>query len=247
MLEVRDATVFLGKAKIVDRASLAVPRGSTVALVGPNGAGKTTLLRAISGLVPLAGGDVRKDEISLTTLSAHQIVEQGISQVPEGRGLFTALSVQDNLTAGSLFPRARQKRRETLEFVFTLFPRLRERTSQQSASLSGGEQQMLAIARALMACPELLILDEPSIGLSPRIVVELYRVLARLKRESGITLLVIEQDIHQVARICDHAYVMAGGRVVRRLERGELKAETVRQHYLGGGSAHEDDSHGFSG
>src|SRR5688500_18785800 len=147
MLEVRDITVFLGKAKVVDRASLAVPRGATVALVGPNGAGKTTLLRAISGVVPVASGELRKQETSLTAMSAHQIVQHGIAHVPEGRGLFTALSVQDNLTAGSLFRRARQKRRETLEFVFGLFPRLRERTSQLSASLSGGEQQMLAIGR----------------------------------------------------------------------------------------------------
>jgi branched-chain amino acid transport system ATP-binding protein len=172
--------------------------------------------------------------MALAALKAHEIVQHGIAHVPEGRGLFTALSVQDNLTAGSLFPRARKRRRQTLEFVLGLFPRLRERPTQLSASLSGGEQQMLAIGRALMACPELLILDEPSIGLSPMVVAELYRVLRKLKQETGITLLVIEQDIHHVARICDHAYVMAGGRVVRRLERGELKAETVRQHYLGG-------------
>jgi branched-chain amino acid transport system ATP-binding protein len=212
-----------------------VPRGTTVALVGPNGAGKTSLVRAISGLLPLAAGEIRKDELSLTSFPAHKIVERGVAHVPEGRGLFTALSVQDNLTAGSLFPRARAKRRETLDFVLGLFPRLRERSAQLSASLSGGEQQMLAIGRALMACPELLILDEPSIGLSPLVVAELYRVLRKLGQETGITLLVIEQDIHHVARICDHAYVMAGGRVVRRLARGELKADTVRQHYLGGG------------
>ena len=235
MLEVRDVSVDLGKARVVDRASLSVPRGNTVALVGPNGAGKTSLVRAISGLLPLAGGEIRKDEFSLSAFPAHKIVERGVAHVPEGRGLFTALSVQDNLTAGSLFPRARAKRRETLEFVLGLFPRLRERSAQLSASLSGGEQQMLAIGRALMACPELLILDEPSIGLSPLVVAELYRVLRKLGQETGITLLVIEQDIHHVARICDHAYVMAGGRVVRRLQRGELKADTVRQHYLGGG------------
>jgi branched-chain amino acid transport system ATP-binding protein len=235
MLEVREVSVYLGKARVVDRASLSVPRGNTVALVGPNGAGKTSLVRAISGLLPLAGGEIRKDEFSLTAVPAHKIVERGVAHVPEGRGLFTALSVQDNLTAGSLFPRARAKRRETLEFVLGLFPRLRERSAQLSASLSGGEQQMLAIGRALMACPELLILDEPSIGLSPLVVAELYRVLRKLGQETGITLLVIEQDIHHVARICDHAYVMAGGRVVRRLARGELKADTVRQHYLGGG------------
>jgi branched-chain amino acid transport system ATP-binding protein len=234
MLEVRDVSVYLGKARVVDRASLAVPRGATVALVGPNGAGKTSLLRAISGLVPISGGDIRKEKTSLAALKAHEIVQHGIAHVPEGRGLFTGLSVQDNLTAGSLFPRARKRRRQTLEFVLGLFPRLRERPTQLSASLSGGEQQMLAIGRALMACPELLILDEPSIGLSPMVVAELYRVLRKLKQETGITLLVIEQDIHHVARICDHAYVMVGGRVLRRLERGELKAQTVRQHYLGG-------------
>jgi branched-chain amino acid transport system ATP-binding protein len=234
MLEVRDVSVYLGKARVVDRASLVVPRGATVALVGPNGAGKTSLLRAISGLLPISDGQIRKENVALAALKAHEIVQRGIAHVPEGRGLFTALSVQDNLTAGSLFPRARKRRRQTLEFVLGLFPRLRERPTQLSASLSGGEQQMLAIGRALMACPELLILDEPSIGLSPMVVAELYRVLRKLKQETGITLLVIEQDIHHVARICDHAYVMAGGRVVRRLERGELKAETVRQHYLGG-------------
>jgi branched-chain amino acid transport system ATP-binding protein len=238
MLDVRDVTVFLGKAKVVDRASLSITRGSTVALVGPNGAGKTSLVRAISGMVDVAQGDIQArladQDIALGKLSAHEIVRRGISHVPEGRGLFTALSVQDNLVAGSMFSRARRQRQERLEFVLTLFPRLRERPRQMSSSLSGGEQQMLAVGRALMACPELLILDEPSIGLSPRVVADLYRVLLKLKRETGITLLVIEQDIHHVARICDYAYVMTGGRIVRKLERGELKTETVKQHYLGG-------------
>jgi branched-chain amino acid transport system ATP-binding protein len=237
MLKVRDVTVFLGKAKVVDRASLTVPRGSTVALVGPNGAGKTTLVRAISGVLRISEGEIRAhlddQQIALTDLSAHEIVRLGISHVPEGRGLFSALSVQDNLIAGSMFPRARRHRKERLEFVFGLFQRLRERSRQISASLSGGEQQMLALGRALMACPELLILDEPSIGLAPTVVAELYRVLRQLKLQTGITLLVIEQDIHHVARICDYAYVMSAGHVVRKLGRGELKAETVKQHYLG--------------
>lgn len=238
MLEVRDVTVFLGKAKVVDRASLTIVRGSTVALVGANGAGKTTLVRAISGLLRISEGEIRAHvndhEIALTDLSAHDIVRLGISHVPEGRGLFSALSVQDNLIAGSMFPRARRQRKERLEFVLGLFDRLRERPQQISASLSGGEQQMLALGRALMSCPELLILDEPSIGLAPTVVAELYRVLRQLKRHTGITLLVIEQDIHHVARICDYAYVMSVGRIVRKLERGELKAETVKQHYFGG-------------
>jgi len=238
LLEVRDVTVYLGKAKVVDCASLTVPRGSTVALVGPNGAGKTTLVRAISGVLPISAGEIRArlgdQEIALTDLSAHDIVRRGISHVPEGRGLFSALSVQDNLIAGSMFLRARRQRKERLEFVLGLFHRLRERPHQMSALLSGGEQQMLALGRALMACPELLILDEPSIGLAPTVVAELYRVLWQLKQRTGITLLVIEQDIHHVARICDYAYVMSAGRVVRKLERGELKVETVKQHYLGG-------------
>lgn len=241
MLEVRDITVFLGKAKIVERASLTVPRGRTVALVGPNGAGKTTLVRAISGLLKVSDGEIQAhlggQDMELTALSAHDIVQRGISHVPEGRGLFTTLSVRDNLIAGSMFPRARRQRKERLELVLDLFSRLRERPMQMSSSLSGGEQQMLALGRALMACPELLILDEPSIGLAPSVVAELYRVLQELKRQTGITLLVIEQDIHLVARICDFAYVMTGGRIVQRLEREMLSAEAVQQHYLGGGKA----------
>jgi branched-chain amino acid transport system ATP-binding protein len=238
MLEVRNVTVFLGKACVVDRASLSVAKGSTVALVGPNGAGKTTLVRAISGLLEVVDGEIRARlddrDVLLTELGAHEIVRRGISHVPEGRGLFNDLSVHDNLIAGSMFPRARRQRKERLEFVLGLFHRLRERPRQMSSSLSGGEQQMLALGRALMACPELLILDEPSIGLSPRVVGELYRVLRQLRQQTSITLLIIEQDIHHVAHICDYAYVMAGGRIVRKLERGELKVETVKQHYLGG-------------
>jgi branched-chain amino acid transport system ATP-binding protein len=237
MLDVRDLTVFLGKACVVDGASLTVASGSTVALVGPNGAGKTTLVRAISGLVKVAQGQIRARladrDVALTELGAHEIVRRGVSHVPEGRGLFNELSVHDNLIAGSMFARARRQRGERLKFVLDLFPRLRERPRQMSSSLSGGEQQMLALGRALMACPALLILDEPSIGLSPRVVGELYRVLRQLRQQTSLTLLIIEQDIHHVAHICDYAYVMAGGRIVRKLERGELKAETVKQHYLG--------------
>jgi branched-chain amino acid transport system ATP-binding protein len=238
ILDVRDVTVFLGKAKVVDGASISIRPGSTVALVGPNGAGKTTLVRAISGLVKVSSGVMEASlggkKLSLTTMDAHDIVRHGLCHVPEGRGLFTALSVMDNLVAGSLFPRARRDRDKTLQFVQDLFPRLGERPRQMSDSLSGGEQQMLAIGRALMSLPELLILDEPSIGLSPRVVTELYEVLRKLKKETGISLLVIEQDIHHVAQICDTAYVMSGGRIVRELAHGELSVDTVKQHYLGG-------------
>jgi branched-chain amino acid transport system ATP-binding protein len=237
MLEVRNLSVARGKSRVVENASFSVPRGTVAALVGPNGAGKTSLVRALSGLLKPAGGSVvaqlRGGEVELTGLEAHEITRRGVSHVPEGRGLFTTLSVRDNLIAGSMFPRARAERAKSMEFVLELFPRLRERPFQMSGSLSGGEQQMVAVGRALMACPELLILDEPSIGLAPQVVAELYRALEELKRRTGITLLIVEQDIPHVARICDAAWVMAGGRVVQRLERGELRADVVKQHYLG--------------
>jgi branched-chain amino acid transport system ATP-binding protein len=183
------------------------------------------------------GGSVRAElfgqALELTSMKAHEIVRGGLSHVPEGRGLFGPLSVRDNLVAGSMFPRARAQRAERMEFVLDLFPRLRERANQASASLSGGEQQMVAVARALMACPELLILDEPSIGLAPKVVAELCKTLERLRQRTGISLLIVEQDIPHVARICDAAWVMSGGRVVQRLERGELRADAVQHHYLG--------------
>ena len=195
-------------------------------------------MRAISGLLKPSAGEIRAKldgvDVVVTDLDSYDVVRHGIAHVPEGRGLFAPLSVYDNLIAGSLFPRARSRRHERLEFVFGLFPRLRERSGQISSSLSGGEQQMLALGRALMTCPELLILDEQSIGLSPRVVTEFYRVLRELKQRTGITLLVIEQDIHHIARICDYAHVMSAGRIVRSLQRGELKQETVKEHYLGG-------------
>lgn len=237
MLEVQDVTVVLGKSKVVDGASLGVERGAIVALVGPNGAGKTSLVRAISGIVKPSAGRITAvlgdRSLDLGTLAPHDIVKHGLSHVPEGRGLFTRLSVHDNLVSGSLFPRARSRRREQMRFVLDLFPRLEERSLQMSASLSGGEQQMLAVGRALMACPEVLILDEPSIGLAPLVVAELYRVLNELKQKTGITLLIIEQDIHYISKICDFAYVMAGGKIVQRLDSCDLTAKIVQQHYLG--------------
>jgi branched-chain amino acid transport system ATP-binding protein len=204
-----------------------------VALVGPNGAGKSTLLKAIAGLLPPRGGTIRWDGDRLDTKPPERIVERGVALVPEGRRLFSRMSVRENLELGAFTQRAEKKRREQMERVYTIFPRLREREQQLAGLLSGGEQQMLALGRALMGLPHLLLLDEPSLGLAPRVVESIFSILAELHR-SGMSLLIVEQSVHAVLALVQRAYILEGGKIVGHGEAQTLlKDDHVRAAYLG--------------
>jgi branched-chain amino acid transport system ATP-binding protein len=213
--------------------SLEVNAGEAVAVIGPNGAGKTTLMRVISGLIrPMRGGMYMEGSDLLTT-PAHRIVELGIAHVPENRRLFPRLTVEDNLRMGGFIPVARTKYRERLDFVYQLFPRLLERRTQFAGTLSGGEQQMCAIGRALMSDPRLLLLDEPSAGLAPVIVQQVFGLVERI-RTSGLTVLIVEQNVRQVLRVVDRAYLLEAGSLRAAGAASQmLQNETIREAYLG--------------
>jgi branched-chain amino acid transport system ATP-binding protein len=233
MLELTNVTAGYGHFTALWDVSLRVERGEAVAVVGPNGAGKTALLRVISGVIPPRHGELRFEGASLTGRPAHAIVGHGIAHVPEGRRLFPALTVADNLKMGAYLRRARSTYRESLERVFALFPVLAERRSQRAGSLSGGEQQMLAIGRALMSRPKLILFDEPSMGLAPVMVLRLFDLIRRVRAE-GYTLLVVEQNVRQVLKLVDRAYLLEVGRI--KMEgRAETLAEQdfVRKAYVG--------------
>jgi branched-chain amino acid transport system ATP-binding protein len=222
-----------GDLLAVRSASLDVRAGECVALIGANGAGKTTTLRAIAGLVPLRGGRVVFEGRSLGGLEPRRIVGLGLAHVPEGRQLFPSMSVRENLEMGARTPAARAARRETLDEVFALLPRLRERQSQVAGTLSGGEQQMLAIGRGLMARPRLLLLDEPSLGLAPLAVRGILQIVAAVNRR-GTTILLVEQNVRRALELCDRGYVIENGAVTLTGSRPELlRSDHVRQAYLG--------------
>ena len=233
MLELRNVTAGYGQFTALWEVSLSVTAGEAVAVVGPNGAGKTTLMRVISGLIPPRAGDLVFEGTPLAGRRPHQIVALGIAHVPEGRRLFPALTVADNLKMGAFLPSARSSFRESLERVYTLFPVLAERRSQRAGSLSGGEQQMLAIGRALMSRPKLILLDEPSLGLAPVMVLRLFDLIRRV-REEGYTILVVEQNVRQVLKLVDRAYLLEVGRIRMEGRAAELsEQEFVRKAYLG--------------
>ena len=233
MLEIGNVTAGYGQFTALWDVSLRVDAGEAVAVVGPNGAGKTTLLRVISGLIPTRAGIFGLDGTSLTGMAAHQIVAHGIAHVPEGRRLFPALTVADNLKMGAFLPAARAHHAESLERVYTLFPVLAERRAQRAGSMSGGEQQMLAIGRALMSRPKLILLDEPSMGLAPVIVLRLFDLIRRI-REEGYTILVVEQNVRQVLKLVDRAYLLEVGRIRMEGRAAELaEQDFVRKAYMG--------------
>jgi branched-chain amino acid transport system ATP-binding protein len=212
---------------------LQVTAGEAVAVVGPNGAGKTTLMRVISGLVTPRSGELRFEGASLAGTPAHDIVAHGVAHVPEGRRIFPLLSVADNLRMGAFLPSARRAYRESLERVYTLFPVLAERQKQRAGSLSGGEQQMLAIGRALMSRPKLILLDEPSMGLAPVMVLRLFDLIRRV-REEGYTILVVEQNVRQVLKLVDRAYLLEVGRIKMEGRAADLaEQDFVRKAYVG--------------
>jgi branched-chain amino acid transport system ATP-binding protein len=241
MLEVENLHVAYGELLAIQGVSLLIRPGEMVALVGPNGAGKTTLLKTISGLLAPRAGTIRWQEQTISAVPPQRIVERGIALVPEGRRLFAAMSVRENLELGAFTRRAQKEKNAQIEKIFTLFPRLFERQRQRAGSLSGGEQQMLALGRALMALPRLLLLDEPSLGLAPRVVDSIMSVLAELHR-NGMSLLIVEQNVHTVLALAQRAYILEGGRIAGAGEgRKLLDDDHVRTAYLGplarGGSA----------
>jgi len=239
MLEIRSVSAFYGKHQALDNVSLDVGRGEIVVILGANGAGKTTLLKVIGGVVPpLPGAKIEMLGRNLTGNPTHQIVEAGISLVPEGRGIFSDLTVRENLLIGAFPARARANEAATLAMVLGLFPRLRERLRQVVRTMSGGEQQMVAIGRALMASPDILLLDEPSLGLAPIMCTELFGALARI-RSTGVGILLVEQNARQSLKIADRGYLIETGRIVGSGSGAALKVDpAVQRAYLGAGEVH---------
>jgi branched-chain amino acid transport system ATP-binding protein len=234
MLTLEDVRVSYGAIQAVKGISFEVNERELVALIGSNGAGKTTTLRTISGIFRPRSGRIIFDGIDLTKMPAHEIVARGIVQAPEGRQIFGSLSVRDNLMLGSAARRDRAAISTDLERVFDLFPLLKERLGQAGGTLSGGEQQMLAIGRAMMGSPRVLLLDEPSLGLAPLIVARIFEVIAQLKAE-GVTILLVEQNARKALSVADRAYVLETGRVTLSGTAAELAANPeVERAYLGG-------------
>src|SRR5918911_4274666 len=233
LLEVRELQAAYGRVTALWDVSFDVEEGQVVALLGSNGSGKTTTLRRISGLLPALSGSVHFAGRDITHARSHQIVELGIIHVPEARQLWPRMSVRENLELGAYSPRAKLKRADSLERVFGLFPRLRERRNQAAGTLSGGERQMCALARGLMGLPRLLMLDEPSLGLAPRLVSEMFETLRAL-REQGLTVLLVEQNVHQALELADTGFVLETGRIVLSGPSRELvQSPLVRSAYLG--------------
>ncbi len=234
MLEVSGVSVAYGKHRALTDVALTVGRGEVVVILGANGAGKTTLLKAIAGLVPSApGARIAMAGRDLAGAPPHHVVEAGIALVPEGRGIFGELTVRENLSLGAYPARARADEPVNLDLVLGLLPRLRERFRQIVRTMSGGEQQMVAIGRALMSAPDILLLDEPSLGLAPIMCSELFQILGRI-RTAGLGILLVEQNAKQSLAIADRGYIIATGRIVGAGLAGELKADpAVRQAYLG--------------
>jgi branched-chain amino acid transport system ATP-binding protein len=233
MLRLDGVSAGYGDFQALFEASLEVHAGEAVAVIGPNGAGKTTLLRVISGIIPLRGGHLSMEGQPLDRLPSHRVIETGIAHVPENRRLFPRLSVEENLKVGAYLPAARRHFAERLEFVYSLFPRLKERRHQLAGTMSGGEQQMCAIGRALMSGPKLLLMDEPSAGLAPVIVQQVFELVRRLRSE-GYTVLIVEQNIQQVLKVVDRAYLLEVGRI-KLSGRSEdlLASEEIRRAYIG--------------
>ncbi len=233
LLEVNGLTSGYGELQILWDVSLELERGKLTALVGSNGAGKTTLLRTIMGLLRPWQGSVIFDDREVTRVSPHGKAAQGVVLVPEGRQLFTDMSVYENLEMGAFTERAQPHLEKNLERVYGLFPRLKERAKQKSGTLSGGEQQMLAVARGLMAQPEILMFDELSLGLAPFLVLDLFGILQKLKG-AGLTMLLVEQNVQLALAVSDYAYVLADGRIELKGPSQEIaKNEQVREAYLG--------------
>ncbi|MBE2242822.1 MAG: ABC transporter ATP-binding protein [Burkholderiaceae bacterium] len=233
MLEIRDLSVFYGDAQAIDGVSLSVDDGQVVALVGANGAGKTSLIRTVAGILKPRAGSIRFDGREIGGQDSHRVCNLGVGQVAEGRQVFPSLSVLENLQVGAMLPRARAHAAAALDRVFAMFPRLEERASQSAGTLSGGEQQMLAIGRCLMGAPRMIMFDEPSLGLSPTMVAEVFRVVRELHAQ-GMTILLVEQNVAASLQIADRACVLENGRIVLEGTGASLLDDPrVKEAYLG--------------
>lgn len=233
MLEVKDMDVYYGDVQVIRNVSFEVKKGEVVALIGANGAGKSTILKTVSGLLRPRNGEVILDGAPIHNVEAYRLVEMGLALCPEARRLFVEMTVEENLDMGSIKGEARKRREATKEMVFGLFPRLKERRGQLAGTLSGGEQQMVAVGRGLMSIPKVLMFDEPSLGLAPILVREIFNVIKRI-REDGTTVLIVEQNVKQTLAICDRAYVLEVGRVaLAGTGQALLNDEHVKKAYLG--------------
>ena len=233
MLDILNIDVFYGDVQVIWGVSFSVKKGEVVALIGANGAGKSTVLKTVSGLVRPRTGEIRFDGKPIHVIEPYRLVEAGVVHVPEARRLFVEMTVEENLDMGSLKGEAKKRRQQSKEMVFEIFPRLRERRRQAAGTLSGGEQQMVAIGRGLMSRPTLMMFDEPSLGLAPILVKEIFNIIKRIKDE-GTTVLIVEQNVKQTLLISDRAYVLETGRIVLEGSGASvLNNEHVRTAYLG--------------
>jgi branched-chain amino acid transport system ATP-binding protein len=236
MLEIQNLAVNYGSIAALHDVSLKVDKGQIVTLIGANGAGKTTTLRTVSGLLKAQHGSIRYEGEEITNLPPHKIVARGISQVPEGRMIFGNLTVRENLLMGAYPRKDRQSLGADFDFVFEIFPRLKERAKQVAGTLSGGEQQMLAISRALMSKPRCLMLDEPSLGIAPILVKTIFQKIVEINQSLGITILLVEQNANLALEVSHYGYVLETGRVILHDQSSALRAnEKVKSAYLGGG------------
>jgi len=233
MLEIKEIDVYYGDLQVIRGVSFQVNKGEVVALVGANGAGKSTILKTISGINRPRAGEILFEGKPIHKVEAHKLIELGIAHVPEARRLFVEMSVEENLELGSLRGQAKKERAKNLEMVYNIFPRLRERKRQLSGTLSGGEQQMVAIGRGLMSMPRIIMFDEPSLGLSPILVRDIFNVIKKI-REEGVTVLIVEQNVNQTLAISDRAYVLENGKITITGTGKELLADDhVKAAYLG--------------
>ncbi len=237
-LEIKDLRVHYGKIEAIKGISFHVNQGEIVTLIGANGAGKTTTLKTISGLRAVSSGSIIFDGKDISKMAAHERVSLGISQAPEGRGIFPGMTVLENLEMGKFHRKDRKNEmNEDLEMVYHLFPRLKERASQDGGTLSGGEQQMLAIGRALMARPKLLLLDEPSMGLAPQMIANIFRIITEINKTQGVTILLVEQNAQQALQRAHRAYILETGNIVKTAPAADLLNDpAVREAYLGTGA-----------
>lgn len=236
-LEIKDLHVFYGKIEAIKGVSIVVNQGEIVTLIGANGAGKTTMLKTVSGIRPVTSGQILFDGLDISKMPAHERVEIGISQAPEGRGIFPGMTVLENLEMGKFFrPNRKSEMNEDLERVYHLFPRLKERVAQFGGTLSGGEQQMLAIARSLMQRPKVLLLDEPSMGLAPMMIQNIFNIITEINKQ-GTTILLVEQNAQQALQRAHRAYILEVGHVTKEAPAKDLLNDpAVKEAYLGTGA-----------
>jgi branched-chain amino acid transport system ATP-binding protein len=232
ILELSDIDTFYGELQVLRRASLNIRQHEVVALFGPNGHGKSTLLKAISGIHPPSAGSIRFEGTEISNVPSDRIVEMGVAYIPEARNIFTEMTVLENLRLGAYNRRARQKVKQSLDFVFSLFPRLEERKTQLAATLSGGEGRMLAVGRGLMSDAKLLLIDEPSIGLSPLMKTAVFGAINRIKKSTDISMLVVEQEVDYAKAVADRVYLLKKGQVVMERAAGDIGKDEIEKAYF---------------